>query len=421
MAEAPTPRTVILGGGIAGLEALLALADLAGERTELTLVSPDPDFTYKPLTVEEPFTHQPAEHRELRPIVTELGGRFVRGAVDVVDAPGHQVALKDGATLNFDYLVVCVGTRTTGPFEHAATLRVVGELLEIDALIARALRHPSKRLAFIVPPGVSWSLPIYELALMTRRRAEQLGSDDLRLIVVTPEEAPLVFFGSVPSNAVAELLAVRGVEFEGQSRASEGPEGIILAPGQRRLDAGAAVALPLIEGRHLRGLPSDDGGFIPIDDHAQVVGVDDVYAAGDGTNFPIKQGGLASQQADAAAAHIASRLGTESVAEPFHPVLRGQLIVGAESINLEQDLTGGHGEGTVSPDYLWWPPHKVSARYLAPFLAEQSQHAEPKPPERPLEVEVAMPRRWYEEPMALDPYGPPLGPDWIGRHQATWR
>ena len=197
---------------------------------------------------------------------------------------------------------------------------------------------------------------------MTRRRAEQLGSDDLRLVVVTPEEA-LVFFGSVPSNAVAELLAVRGVEFEGQSRASEGPEGIILAPGQRRLDAGAAVALPLIEGRHLRGLPSDDGGFIPIDDHA-VVGVDDVYAAGDGTNFPIKQGGLASQQADAAAAHIASRLGTESVAEPFHPVLRGQLIVGAESINLEQDLTGGHGEGTVSPDYLWWPPHKVRARYL---------------------------------------------------------
>ena len=183
---------MILGGGIAGLEALLALADLAGERTELTLVSPDPDFTYKPLTVEEPFTHQPVEQRDLEPIVTELGGRFVRGAVDGVEAPGHQVALKDGATLNFEYLVVCVGARTIGPFEHVATLRVVGELLEIDALIARALRHPSKRLAFIVPPRVSWSLPIYELALMTRRRAEQLGSDDLRLVVVTPEEAPLV-------------------------------------------------------------------------------------------------------------------------------------------------------------------------------------------------------------------------------------
>ena len=35
----------------------------------------------------------------------------------------------------------------------------------------------------------------------------------------------------------------------------------------------------------------------------------------------------------------------------------------------EPVAAGGGGEGVASPDYLWWPPHKVSGRYLAPWLA----------------------------------------------------
>ena len=37
-------RVLIAGGGVAGLEALLALRDLAGDRVELTLLSPETDF-----------------------------------------------------------------------------------------------------------------------------------------------------------------------------------------------------------------------------------------------------------------------------------------------------------------------------------------------------------------------------------------
>jgi sulfide:quinone oxidoreductase len=137
-----------------------------------------------------------------------------------------------------------------------------------------------------------------------------------------------------------------------------------------------------------------------------VVGVEDVYAAGDGTNFPIKQGGLGTQQADAAAEHIAAHLGARIEPEPFHPVLRGKLITGAESLSLRHDLTGGHGEGVASPDYLWWPPHKVSGRYLAPWLAGSAPHGEPEPPARSVDVEVSLPKEWHREPMAIDPLKP---------------
>ena len=105
MNDAPSPekaRVVIAGGGIAGLEALLALNDLAGDRVAVTLVAPDPDFTYKPLMVEEPFSPQPAERRALAPVAAELGAGFVERGVTGVDPERHTVALSDGSELAYD-------------------------------------------------------------------------------------------------------------------------------------------------------------------------------------------------------------------------------------------------------------------------------------------------------------------------------
>jgi sulfide:quinone oxidoreductase len=408
-------RTLILGGGIAGLEALLAIRDLAGERTELTLIAAEPEFTYKPLIVEEPFTYQPAERHELEPAIRELGGRFVPGAARAVHPDRHAVVLHEGyegryvRELSYDLLVVCVGGRSRAAYDHAVTFRFrsLGDPLEVDDLLARAEAHDSRTLAFVVPPGVTWTLPLYELALLTRRRAEESARRDLSITLLTPEEAPLILFGRPASDAVAELLRARGIDFRGGARLRESDDGSLhVTPGDDPIDAGAVAALPVIEGPRLPGLPCDERGFIPIDEHARVAGVDGVYAAGDGTTFPIKQGGLGTQQADAAAEHIAARLGAPIDPKPFHPVLRGKLLTGVESLSLRHDLTGGRGEGAVSADYLWWPPQKVGGRYLAPWLAHEEPH-ELEPPSRPIEVEVALPVEWHKDPMALDPYGAP--------------
>lgn len=111
-------------------------------------------------------------------------------------------------------------------------------------------------------------------------------------------------------------------------------------------------------------------------------GVVDVFAAGDVTDFPIKQGGIATQQADAAAQAIAARAGAPVEPEPFRPVLRGVLLTGAVPRYLAAKVEGGHGETSeVAAEPLWWPPAKIVGRYLAPFLATHAGLAIfPEPP-----------------------------------------
>jgi sulfide:quinone oxidoreductase len=403
-----TTRVVIAGGGIAGLEALLALRDMAGDRVDVTLVAPDPDFTYKPLAVEEPFTHQPPERHELEPAARALGADFVLDAVAGVAPEEHVAELADGSRLEYDKLIVAVGAKQVAPYRSATAFRLGGEPLEADDLVPPPRGDATQRVALVVPPGVTWALPIYELALMARRRADEEGRHDLEYVVVTPEEAPLALFGTVPSDAVAEVLSARRVDVETASYVHENEAGeLIVTPGDRPLDAARVISLPDLEGPAIPGLPADEHGFIPIDSHARVQGADDVYAAGDGTTFPIKQGGIATQQADAAAAHVAAEAGAGVEPDPFRPVLRGQLITGGESLQMRHELTGGAGEGEAGPDYLWWPPHKVGGRYLAPWLGVSTPHAEFDSPEHWVDIEIALPVDWHREPMALDPYGSP--------------
>lgn len=405
----PEGATVaVVGGGIAGLEALLALCKLAEDRVKPVLVTPDPEFLYKPLVVEEPFSPEPAERRALAPIAEELGAAFIQQAVSEVTPDRHELRLGDGEALAYDAAIVCVGGRAQPAFRRAISFEVTPEPLEIDRILTDSAEHPPQAVAFVVPPGVAWSLPLYELALLSRRRADELGLADLTLLLVTPESSPLIAFGSAASEAVTQLFSARGIGLRtGASVREDATDELLLVPGDERLEASAVIALPLIEGPRIPGLPTDDGGFIPIDDHARVKGTDDVYAAGDGTNFPIKQGGIGTQQADAAAEEIAARAGADVDPEPFRPILRGKLLTGEESLNLRSEPAGGGGEGVASLDYLWWPPHKVGGRYLASWLANEATRFELEPPAHSVDVEVSLPAEWHKDPMALDPYGSP--------------
>ena len=269
---------------------------------------------------------------------------------------------------------MAVGARRTPALPHAKTFSGQEDSQSVHGLIQDLEGGYSRRIAFIVPGGVAWALPIYELALMAAQRAYEMSIPGVELTIVTPEERPLGLFGDGPSDDLAQMLSEAGIRLETSTRAEvPGTGTVVLHPHGRVLEADRIVALPVATPIPIEGLPRDRDGFLPVDSHGHVRGADDVYAAGDGTWFPLKQGGLACQQADAAAESIAAAAGAVIEPAPFKPVLRGMLMTGARPLYMRNDISGSAGTDAVSSGHtLWWPPGKVTGAYLALYLAARA-------------------------------------------------
>jgi sulfide:quinone oxidoreductase len=358
-------NVVIAGGGVAGLEAVLALHSLAGPRVRLTLIAPDPDFSFRPMAVAEPFALGHAERVPLSSVAEETGAELVTDAVNGVDDAARQVRLRDGGTLPFDALLVAPGGRAVSGVPGATTWWPGGDPEVYGGLLRDLEQGYSKRLAVVVPPGAVWPLPAYELALMTAGEARAMGQDDVQVTVVTPERTPLSLFGEAASHAVAEELEAAGIALVTGAVGRVTAGGLTLEPDGRSLDVQRVFAVPRLVGPALDGLPSDEEGFIVAGDDALVEGCERTWAAGDGVVSPVKFGGLATHQARRAVAAIARLAGADDVPDPGEPVLRGHLLTGGGRRRL-----AARGDDEGAP--LWWPAGKVAGEYLPRWLAEHS-------------------------------------------------
>jgi len=361
-------HVVIAGGGVAALELTMALRDLAEDRVQITIVAPGRDFELKSLRTAEPFARDHVRRYPLEAIAAQFGARLYRARLAAVDAPRGVAELSDGAEIPYDALVLAIGARPRAAYERVITFGADEHTDVLNGLLADLDEHYTRSIAFVVPPGVSWPLPLYELALMTAQHVYGAGFEDVGIDLVTPETAPLAMFGRVPSQDVSALLHEAGIAFHGHAYAEVDGGRIRLRPGDEELRAERVVALPILEGPGIAGVPADASGFIPVDGHGRVRGLTDVYAAGDATDFPIKQGGLACQQADAIAEYLAAQAGAPVEPRPFRPVLRGKLLTGQGSQYLRHGLAGGAGDGRASDFSLWFPPTKISGRYLSQWL-----------------------------------------------------
>jgi sulfide:quinone oxidoreductase len=385
-------RVVIAGGGVAALESLMALRDLAGPGLPITLVAAEDAYTYRPLQVVEPFSLGVARRYPLSRVAEDFGAELVIDSVVEVRAARHQVVCASGALLDYGTLVLALGARREPAYEHAITFGADPTHGALHELLIDLENGCGKDVAFVVPPGIAWSLPLYELALMTARELMARGIDDAHLWLVTPEPCPLAIFGPQVSATIEGLLDAASVEFIGGSHADVGRGVIRLAPSGRIMEVDAAVALPILRGPAIAGVPADRAGFIPADPFGAVAGLSDVFAAGDATTFPVKQGGLAAQQADAVAQSVAAAVGAAVTPRPFKPVLRGLLFTGDEDRFLRSSIGGGEGDGTSAGRALWWPPSKIAGLYLAPYLQRQSGWKEFEPRRGFEEVEVPLER-----------------------------
>jgi sulfide:quinone oxidoreductase len=371
-------RVLVAGGGVAGLEALLALRDLAGDRVESTLLEPEAEFVFRPSAIAETFGRGRGQRIPMARVASHVGAQLVHGRLTGIDDERGVALVDDGEPLSYDAILVAIGAVSEPAYRRAITWTPESDP-EIFGGLRRDLEEGyAKSVAFVVPPGVAWPLPAYELALMTAWDADSMGQDDVRVSVVTHEQAPLEVFGVGGSAAVRADLDEARVEVETNAYVTErdDPAGFVLEPGERPLEARRVVALPRAVGPALEGLAADSRGFIRVDRHGRVAGARRAWAAGDATVFPVKQGGLAAQEAHAAAESIAGLAGAEIEPRPFRPVLRGMLLTGRGREWLRAQIAGGGGDAEAERHALWWPPTKVAGRYLAPYLQEIAEAQE---------------------------------------------
>lgn len=371
-------RVLIAGGGVGALEAAIALDDLAGERVEVAMFSPRQDFVYRPFAVSEPFGDSHEMRYDLAELAERCGASFRRAGIAAVDEEAGRARTRDGEEFAYDHLIVASGTRQLPGVYGAETFWGVAEDPRVEELVEDMRSGRLGRIAFAIPAGGSWTLPLYELALFAAGEASEAGADP-GLVIVTPEDAPLRIFGRAAAKRVAELLEERGIEVVAGVTPVRFADGVLTASPGATIEADAVIALPRMEGRRIGGVPHGPHGFIRVDSHSRVVGMDRAFAVGDVTLFPVKQGGIATQQADAAAEAIAADLGCDVHARPFDPVLRGVLWTGAEPIYLSGELTGGRGEASSAaaeePAWGSGKEGKLVGRYLTPFFADLHERA----------------------------------------------
>jgi sulfide:quinone oxidoreductase len=374
------PRVLVAGGGVAALEACLLLrAHVSAEDVDIGVLAPAPRFSYRPLSVLESFGGAQAWTMPLDRFAADQDVTLIPDTLGEVLGADRAIVATSGVRHEYDLLLVAIGAKPTPHLPGALTFQGSADTPRVRGMLDDAAARLRPRIAFAVGSHTSWPVPLYELALLTAADLHARGAH-CEITLVTPEERPLALFGPHASDLTARLLAERGVTV------LAGVEALSFADRELRLDDGhtidvdQVVALPRLAGPFTEGLPHDDAGFVPVDGHGRVEGMDDVYAAGDITTFPFKQGGLATQQADAAAEAMLARLGLPIEPRPFEPVLQGMLFTGGEPVYLRTPL----GDGAPAPSEprtycLWWPPSKIAGRFLSPYLTVRA--GAPRAPE----------------------------------------
>jgi len=245
-------HVVIAGGGVGALEGMLALQHLAPDSVDISVLTAARHVTYRALSVAEPFGGEPAPRYDWEQITHDRGVRWIPDVVQAVRPRARELDTRDGPPVGYDALLLALGARPEPALPGAITFAGPRDVLEIREAIEALAPGGRHEILFVAPAGVAWTLPLYELALMTAQYGRRAGLD-LRLEVVTRESDPLGVFGGAASAAVADRLAAAGIGLRTGAFAQEYAEAKLWLELEGPLDADLVIALPRLHGPAARG------------------------------------------------------------------------------------------------------------------------------------------------------------------------
>jgi sulfide:quinone oxidoreductase len=314
-------RVLVAGGGVAGLETLMALRELAGDRVELTLAAPEDEFVYRPVRIARPYSVGAARSVALARAAEEADSAFLAATLETVDPKTKTVLASSGQRLAYDALVLAIGAEAIPALDHATTWDDRSDSEVLGGLLRDFEEGYAERLAVVIPPGPGWPLRGYELALLITLGAYDM-SVDVQTTIIQPEPSPLALLGD---RAVSEIMAeleragIAVAPAEHLSIEHDHRTELVLRPSGQRVEADRVLAMPILRGRTIGGIRADEYSLIPTDAHCRVARLDRVWAVGDCTSFLLKSGGVSAEQADVVAEDIAAISGADVEPRSFDP------------------------------------------------------------------------------------------------------
>jgi NADH dehydrogenase len=354
-----SPHVVILGGGFAGLSAAKALSR---KPVRVTLVDRRNHHLFQPLLYQvatatlSPGDIAPA----IRWILRRADNvRVLLGSAGAIDPVARRVHLEDGATIDYDYLIVGTGARHAyfnhPEWErHAPGLKTLEDALEIRRRILLAFERAEREsdavkqqelLTFVLvgggPTGVELAGTLAEIARQTLRH-EFRSIDTARARIVLVEAGPTILstFPDTLRTAARRSLLRLGIEVrEGIAVTGIDSDGVWL--GSERLAAGTILwaagvaASPLVA---TLGVPLDRAGRVLVEPDLSIPGHAEVFVTGDAAAFLHQDGkplpGVAQtamQEARHAARMILNRIAGRPTTTFVYRNLGSMAIVGRGS------------------------------------------------------------------------------------------
>ncbi len=289
------PKVVVLGAGFGGLTAAKALDSIA----DVTLVDRHNFQTFLPLLYQVSTAGLAADHiaHPIRGALRKTKIKFRMGSPITIDHKNKSVKLDSSEVLDFDYLVVALGSATNdfgvkGVAENALGMKSVSEALEIRSSILRRFEdlcrfEDETKLSITVvgggPTGVEMAGAIAELKKGPLKSDFASAAKNIRVNLVEAGPRILPSFSPLLSTRTKKDLEKLGVEVLVNTSVKEvKPREIILGdksklPSEVTIWAAGVIGEPVMKKLNL----PIESGRIAVDETLQVTNYPRIFAIGD--------------------------------------------------------------------------------------------------------------------------------------------
>lgn len=330
-------KVVILGAGTAGTIAANRLARTYRDRVRkgtmrITLVDQDNTHVYQPGLLFLPFGMAKAQSLvKPRTAFVPKGVGYVVGEIDRVSPDDGRVYLTNGATLDYDALIVATGTRVAPQETEGLTGPGWGEkmfefytLEGAQALAAQLATWEGGRLVLnVVEMPIKCPVAPLEFVFLADYFLTRQGTrHKTEITYVTPLDN--AFTKPIAAKRLGRLLDEKGIDLVSEFSAGEvdGPGGRLVSWDDREVEFDLLVSVPLHQGAGFIGRSDglgDEMNFVLTDRRTlQAVRKENIFAIGDTTNLPTtKSGSVAHFEAEVLVGNVQRFLAGEALEPAF--------------------------------------------------------------------------------------------------------